>query len=141
MGITRLYIQTKISIWISTFFQHIYIFKLIFHNMIYKIRTNNWRTEKFLSIHCFLNSKCNTHYDWLVEKQLTQRFDFWEGAHEYKKITFVTCELFRRTTNFVALRSWCFREYGHWSGITHSLYSHCGFVVYFYLITWLCSHT
>ena len=89
------YIFKKKSICASTFFQHVYIFKLIFHSMIYKIRTNIWRTEKFLSIHCFSNAKCNTHDDWLVEKQPTLRLYFWDDAHECKKITFVTCDLFR----------------------------------------------
>ena len=62
-----IYLKKK-SICTSTFFQHAYIFTLIFHNMISKIITNDWTTEIFLSIYCNPNIKCNTLFDWLTEK-------------------------------------------------------------------------
>ena len=77
MGVTRLYIfKKKLFEYLDSFNIYIYILTLIFHNMIYKIRTNNWRTEKFLNIHCNPNVKCNTLSDWLIDKLRTKKGDF-----------------------------------------------------------------
>ena len=53
--------------------------------------------------------------------------------------TCVTSKLFRTATNFVALRSWCFRVYAHWTSHAFGLRTLVGTNKYFFFTNDVCS--
>ena len=63
------------------------------------------RQRGYLTLFLFVTLHVTCSVFGCIRKLRTQRFDCQEGAQEYTKITFA---------NFVALRRWCFRKYGHW---------------------------